>query len=173
MGSVAGSPNRCSWATSPARPVAECTAVNCARTPPRSSTTHTACSALAQSNPTNIRISSTLPSTGVWSPRLGGQAGRSLAGALAEGSPGRNILWPVATSQLHRRRGSHAGRRAASERGGRRRSRGAIALSLGHGRSEVQATRGGYCNERAPELAPVLPHHHAPGGGALHLHARQ
>src|SRR2546430_6233841 len=33
--------------------------------------------------------------------------------------------------------------------------------------------RSSSSHERAPELASVLPHHHAPGGGALHLHARQ
>src|SRR5262249_10826318 len=42
---------------------------------------------------------------------------RGVTGARAE-APGRDILWPVATSRLRRHRGSNAGRPAASERCG-------------------------------------------------------
>jgi hypothetical protein len=72
IGMVAGSPKRRSAVIKRASPTAECALANCARTVPCSSTTQTACSTLAQSTPTKIRISSILPSTGVWSPRLGG-----------------------------------------------------------------------------------------------------
>jgi hypothetical protein len=60
----------------------------------------------------------------------------------AKGALAASGIWPVVTSQLRRRCGSHSGRQAASDAGRRRRSRGAIVPSLGHGRSEVQSARG-------------------------------